>query len=380
MKPIKNIFSAFGHFISTKLDGRQGDKQLLSGLDINLDHLYEDPSIATEVQSRFTENIRRMDTIRPNYKKYVNYVAVLERLEMLPSKVKKELEKLAQVYSETLVQKTEFRDKIKDTDTNKAEYLERYDGQMDEIVKMMQEHEENQRLVKQDLAYLESEKSDLSYYAERYGRAYRWVRSGFVVAAVVAAASAFVLSTMFFVYKMAILMPAMIAMVAVITATVWVYVFRRYLIHEIKKNQKLMQRAVTLINKTKIKYINNQKVLDYQYQKYRVDSSEMLVLRWENYKAKLAARNQYRNISNTIAAMITDVEKLLVDHHVEDDGLVLDHIDYFVSKSGRQILMKKLVERKSDLKEEYDRLEKENTVINLILTNYKSHKVDKKEV
>lgn len=204
---------------------------------------------------------------------------------------------------------------------------------MASIIEMMKGHEDNQRMVKQDLAYLESEKSELLYQSRRLKSAYSFIKSTFIVVALLTAVVAFVLSVMYFAYSVAILTWAMISMIAVIGgATVWIYVFRRYLVYEITKNQKLMKRAIELINKTKIKYINNQKVIDYQCGKYKVDSSEMLELRWENYTNRVMAEKQYKNISNSIAAMMTDIEDLLRKNGVEDNGFVLDYMDYFTSK------------------------------------------------
>jgi len=348
------------------------DKAVLSGLDIDIDHLYDDPNVAVEVQNRYSENIKRIEVIKPKYRQYVDYVAILERIEMLPPKVKSSIEKLCQIHSETLVQKSEFRDQIQQTEQTKTEYLEQYEGHMQDIIQMMKGHEENQGLVKRDLAYLEAEKSELIYHKDRYTGAYGFIKSAFIGVASISALAALILSTLYFVYNKQILLPALVIMVAVIVATVWVYVFRRYLVYEINKNQKLIKRAIEITNKTKIKYINNQKVLDYQYKKYKVDSSEMLELRYENYRAKISAKSQYRNISNSIAAMMSDIEDALEANGIDDKGLVLDHLDYFVSKQGRKMLMSKLVERRNHLKEEYERTEKENNVINLVLTNYKS--------
>jgi hypothetical protein len=72
----------------------------------------------------------------------------------------------------------------------------------------------------------------------------------------------------------------------------WGFVFRRYCIHEIKKNQLLYERALKLINKVKIKFVHNQQLLEFQYKKYKVNSSEVLELRYENYlEAKDEAKN-----------------------------------------------------------------------------------------
>lgn len=347
------------------------ESDVLSGLNVDLDHLYDDPSVATQIQNRYLENLKRQDMLRPKYKQYINNLAVLQRIELLPAQIKKEVEKLCQIYSETLVKKGEYRQQIQGKQGTQTEYLERYEDNMVSILKMMEEHEANQSLVKQDLAYLESEKAELVYQERRLKKAYSFVRGAFVFVALGTALAAFVLSILLFVYHQKVLVGAMIAMVAIIVATVWIYVFRRYVHAELKKNQKLQKRAIELANKTKIKFVNNQKVIDYQRQKYKVDSSEMLRFRWENYKSRQLVEKQYKNISNSIAAMMGDIESILKKQGIEDVNLILDYLDYFTSSKGRQLLMAKLNQGKEAIKQEMDLLEKENNVINIILTNYK---------
>lgn len=372
MSKIGSFFQNLYTGIKGRFTAQQSESQMLSGIDINMERLYENPEEAIELQNRYMDNAKRLEIMKPKYRQYVDHVAMLERLEMLPGRVKNDLEKMCQIYSETLVQKSVYRDQISVDEDVVSDYLKEYEHQLDDVLLQMREYEENQRLVKQDLGYLEGEKTELAYQRSRLKGALTFVKTAFIVLAFGAAIAALVLSTMFFVNGRQILIPAMITMVTVIVGTVWVYVFRRYLVYEIEKNSKLNKRAVELTNKTKIKYINNQKLLDYQYKKYRVDSSEMLTLRWENYRAKVTAKNKYRNISNSIAAMITDIENLLKKNGIEDEGLVLDHLDYFVSKQGRKLLMAKLIERRDELKVDYERTEKENDVLNLVLTNYKS--------
>lgn len=357
-----------------KVKGAGVESDLLSGMNLDLDHLYEDPSVAVSLSNQYMDNMKVLDQLKKDYKLLVDEISELQRIEMCPTKVKSELEKLANIYSETLIKKSEFRQKADGTNTHKEDYLEQYEGEMEKILKMMEEHEANQRLVKQDLAYLESEKADLVYKGRRFKSAYRVVRHAFILVAFLAAAAAFVLTLLYFVYHQSILLPAMVSMITIIAATLWVYVFRRYLHAELTKNQKLINKAVSLSNKTKIKYINNQKVIDYQCQKYKVDGAQMLRMRWENYKQRQLMAKQYKNISNSIAATMTDVEDLLRKNGLHNSEMVLDYVDYFTSKKGRVALLKKFTESKDETKSKMEVLEKENTVINLVLTNYKSRR------
>lgn len=361
-------------YIRLRLNRRSHvEEDVLVGLDINLEHLYDDPEVAKEVHERYIGNIKQVDLLKNKYKQLVNEITLLQRIEALEAKTKKGLEKLCQIYSETLIKRGEYKNEIETGINLKNDYIEEYNKDMDKIIKMMKSHEKSQRAVKQDMAYLEAEKSDLLYQSRRLKKAFIFVKSALVMVAFLTAIIAFILSIMIFVYDQDVLLIAMVSMIIVIVISVWIYVFRRYLVYEITKNQKLMKRAIEIINKTKIKYINNQKVINYQCRKYKVDGSEMLELRWDNYKERIRTENKFRNISNSIAAIMTDIEDLLLKKGIKESEFIFDHIDYFISKKGRKILFEKLNSKKEENFTTLKQTERENDIMNLVLTNYKSY-------
>jgi len=368
--PFLKLFDKVKAFMDKK---NHIEESVVGGIDIDLEQLYEDPEIATKLQQRYIKTIEDIEKHKEKYKDMVNEITAMQRIELMSGRGKAELEKLCKVYSETLVKKGEFKDKISGQGIRAVDYLEQYEDQMDKIIDMMKGHEKNQSMVKQDLAYLESEKSELLYQSRRLKSAYKFVKNAFIAVAMLTAFAALILTIFFFVNKRPILMEAMISMVAVIVATVWVYIFRRYLVYEISKNQKMMKRTIELTNKTKIKFINNQSVIDYQCKKYRIDSSEMLELRWENYKNRMNAERQYKNISNSIAAMMTDIEDLLEKNGINEIDFVLDHMDYFATAKGRKLLLEKHIGKKEELYLNLQKAERESGMMNLVLTNYKSH-------
>ncbi|MDF1616666.1 hypothetical protein [Petrocella sp. FN5] len=368
--PFLKLFDQIRLYINKK---NHIEESVVGGIDIDLEQLYEDPEIAKKLQQRYIKTIEDIEMLKEKYKAVINEITAMQRIELMSNRGKAELEKLCKVYSETLVKKGEFKDKIKGQGYRTVDYLEQYEDQMDKIIEMMKGHEKNQSMVKQDLAYLESEKSELIYQSNRLKSAYKFVKNAFIVVAILTAIAAFILSIIYFINRRPILLEAMISMVVIIAATVWVYVFRRYLVYELSKNQKMMKRTVELTNKTKIKFINNQSVIDYQCKKYKIDSSEMLELRWENYKNHMHAERQYKNISNSIAAMMTDIEDLLEKNNIIEVDFILDHMDYFASEKGRKILLEKHVAKKDELYHNLQKAERESGMMNLVLTNYKSH-------
>lgn len=348
------------------------EEDVLIGLDIDLSELYEDPNVALKLQERYLENIQDLDRLIPQYRDCSNKIVLVQRFESLNKSVKTELEKMIKLYSETLINKSIVQSSVQVSKRSGGEYLEDYEEHIPDVIRLMEEHEQDLSIVKRDLSYLEGEMAELKYQFKRFSQALAFVKYAYIGLSLTTALAALGLTMMYFLYKRPMGTLAIVTMVGVVLLTLWVFVFRRYLIAGLKKNIRLQKRCVELSNKTKIKFVNNQKVIDYQCRKYKVDSSEMLKLRWDSQQKKNLQQKQYKNLTNTISAVLNDMEVLLNKNGITDFGFIEEQMAYFESKSGREKLMEQLEREKSQRYDEIQRKEKESHVLNLVLTNYRS--------
>ncbi len=364
-----SIFSGIKKFMSKVFKPRV-DKKVLSGIDIDIDRLYEDPSIAKELQVLYQKNMDEVDEINSVLPKLKDEYESVQKIERLSKSSKDELSSLAKIYSETILRRTDFENKVSIDESKDP--LEDYQDVMDEALNMMKEAEEHQQLVKMDLAYLEAEKEELLYQKERLLSGNRIINSVFIVVSILSLIVVLVLTVTISRFHVDVIFAALIAMILVIVTTIWIYFTRRVIKRELVKNGKLLQKAVSLTNKTKIKYINNKKLLDYQYRKYKVDSYYMFAMRIENYRTNKENINRYANIKNSLSATVTDIENLLRNMDISDDNFVFDNMDYLISAQGRRQLDAKYVNLIDEMEEKLKKLEKENAVIYIVLANYKS--------
>ena len=132
--------------------------------------------------------------------------------------------------------------------------------------------------------YLEGEKGALIYSREQLENAqimiYRLSIGTVITFGIIALIFAFIITN----GNNRILIPAVITAIAAIGMGTWIYIFRRRVEYEIVKNGRMQARAVKLLNKAKIRYVYYTNFLEYEYNKFNVDSFEQLERNWELYK------------------------------------------------------------------------------------------------
>jgi hypothetical protein len=184
------------------------------------------------------------------------------QIEKMNKKQLTEFENYANNYIGVKNDKVEYVDRIKGVG-QQFDYLEDYEEDISDVIDNIRSVEQRQRDVKNDIVYIEGEKGDLIYGKERLIKAQKYVKVLMIILLTIFAFSALTLGVMYINDDIDIFIPSIIMIVVIGFFGMWIYIFRRFVIHEIKKNNILMHRAVELLNKVKLKYVNNEQFLDY---------------------------------------------------------------------------------------------------------------------
>lgn len=338
--------------------------EVLQGID--LDNMYTSEEVGETIRARVQTSIHKKQDLKPKYEGIINQLTIVQKIEDLPKEELHELENLSKIYSESLLEKETFQKLLKNQNSA-TNYLQKYKDEISNAIIQMEEHENILSIIKNDLYHLEGEKAEIAFRNNRALVALTFTKIALLGTILTSSIAALILTTMFFVYGFDIFLPSLIVVVLVGFVSLWIFVFRRYLIHELNKNQRLQKREVELANKTKIKYVNIQQFLDYEYKKFRVNSSEMLQIRWENYQNNSRNEARFKRISSSLATIINDLDRLLLRNNIEGGSFVTDHIDYFISKKGRRMLQTALELEKDTTKAAYDQCENEILILSRLL-------------
>lgn len=362
---MRQLFKKTVDFVShIKAFFKPYEEELLIGFDV--EKLLSDPNRQIKVEHMQEINQKKSYVLAEKYNNFMNEYVVVERISSLSGDLATRVQALCKQYSEMTVVKEEIEKRSIEAKKKEHPTIGLYIRDIPNAISILKEHEAHQQSVRNDLNILEGEKEDLLYQFRNLKRALVFLRSFLIFLAFATLLSGVILSTMLIVNDQAIFMPALIVVLLISFLFLWAYIFRRYCVHELKKNQMMQERAIKLINKTKIKFVHNQQLLEFQYKKYKVNSSEVLELRYDNYmEAKDEAKN-FENINNSMRAIVIDLDRQLTRIHIENTEFVLRHIDYFATNKGLTSLKSQYEELRSTMQLELKKLEHEKEVLSSI--------------
>ncbi|GMQ59129.1 hypothetical protein AN1V17_35260 [Vallitalea sediminicola] len=340
------------------------------GVDIN--NIYNDEENTYKLCQKLKNTYRDKEQVISEYDNINKVHSSIQQIEKMNKKQLAEFENCASNYVSIKNDKVEYVGRIKGAG-QQFDYLQDHEENMGDVINNIKNVEQRQRDVKNDITYIEGEKGDLIYGKERLIKAQKYVKVLMIGLLTIFAFSALVLSIMYTNNDIDIFIPSIIMIVVIGFFSLWIYIFRRYVIHEIKKNNILMQRAVELLNKIKLKYVNNEQFLAYEYNKYKVKSGDMLEDRWIQYEQNKKDKSNIHRISSNIIILEDDIERVIKKHGIESINYILDNIDLYSDKEKRHNGMEKIKQDKKTLKNTLEQYNNEIQLITKILIDVKKN-------
>lgn len=247
-----------------------------------------------------TEAKRQNLEAKKEYEVVTSYLADIQRLDMLPPEGKKELEELAK----KIINLNEEREKMQQIPARitiaQRMALEPYEETITEEIRRMEETENYQQTVSSDLRQLEGEKASLNYEIEDI------VEKSAMLKKLMAAVCVFVavfLGLLFFLQEYAerdVQIPFLLTVAFGILAAAYFFYTIRKNLYDLRVAEKMKSRAIYLLNKVKIKYVNCTNLLDYSYEKFHVSNSKELHYHWQEYMRLVEEERRFQKTNDLI--------------------------------------------------------------------------------
>lgn len=292
------------------------------------------------------------EDMKREYQLVTSYLTDIQRLEELPESIKNDL--------------VDTSRKIEMLDNNRQTYLksenllsmERYnkiaslEKSVPDTIRKLIDMEQQDTLLKNDMSYLEGEKEDLKFLHTEYAADISRTRG--VIAAILALflVVAGILLIVSVVTKKSVtvycLGIGLFAMLSFVIAYVRYLGFKT----DITENDAKLKRAVSLLNKVKVKFINNTNALDYIYEKYGINSSKELEYEWDLYNTMVRDSIKYTQANSDYRVYCDElVERLkkigLVDPFVwvKQTMAIIDHREMVEITHGLNVRRQKIREK-----------------------------------
>ncbi len=259
-----------------------------------------------------------MEDMKREYKLVTSYLIDIQKIEELPDDMANELAENARRIEMLNEDKSKYIQSEKLLTMDRFNTMASLEKDVPSTIKKLIDMEMRDNLLKNDMSYLEGEKEDLKFMHQEYNESISRIRS--MTAVVLTLFLITVGSMLIFavttkksvtVYCLGIFFAAMVFFAGA-------YAKYKSLKTEIAENDAKLNRAISLLNKVKVKFINNTNTLDYIYEKYGVNSSNELEYQWDQYNTMVRDALKYSQANNDLRVYSDELISKLKTYGIED--------------------------------------------------------------
>ncbi len=237
---------------------------------------------------------QELSDAKQEYNLVTTYLSDMQQIEELPLNNKAEVTDLAREIVMLNDERKSYQNtsaKITDLQYSQIEINE---DKIPSVLVDLEAREKEQTVIKTDLNYLEGEKTSLVFMRKDTVRSQKNLKALAIITLFTMIISFLLLFILQNLFDMEVSIGYSFVVFAGAIASTAIFVKIRYNVVELKKYELKINRAINLLNSTKIKYVNATNALDYIYHKYNVGTSRELQFLWEQYLSAKAESQKYK--------------------------------------------------------------------------------------
>ena len=377
-------------------DKKYGDLQGISlePIDINSDKLAQEPLIvkSPEQRKQFVENncekivesTKKIEETKKEYQLVNSYITDIQTIENLPDNNSDKVVSLAQKIMVLDKDRRDFGNSMSKMSDRQFNCLKDYGDDIKRVLKDLEDDEHYCQTVKSDMHHLQGEKSALLHERQEMNDRIHLVR-GISKIAVIAYAALIVMCMVVQLNSDVVVTPYIYGILGMAAITVMV-LFTMYssAVRSIKMAELKLNKAISILNKTKLKYVNVQSRIDYMYEKFGIHSAYELNAMWGKYLQMCKEREVYRRASDKLIEAEEDLLEELKKYNVQDTEVWLQQVSALVDKKEMKKIKNNLCNRRKKLKAtiEFNTsvIEKSTQAIRDMVSNDKEHAAEIMEI
>ncbi len=343
-------------------DKKYGDLQGISlePIDINSEKLVQEPLLAKSPEQRkqFVENncekiveaTKKIEETKKEYQLVNNYLTDIQTIEDLPDSNSDKIVSLAQKIMVLDKDRRDFGNSMSKMSDRQFNCLRDYGDDIKNVLKDLEQDEHYCQTVKNDMHHLQGEKSALLQERRDMKDRIHMVR-GVSKIAVFAYAALIIMCIVIKFNTEVNVLPYLYGILGLALVTIMI-LFTMYngALRNIKLTELKLNKAIGLLNKTKLKYVNVQSRIDYMYEKFGIHSAYELNAMWGKYLQMCKEREVYRKASDKLIEAEEDLLEELKKYNVQDTEVWLQQVNALIDKKEMKKIKSSLCNRRQKLK------------------------------
>lgn len=270
---------------------------------------------------QIVEANKNLEDAKMEYQMVTCYLTDIQIIESLPSEQKEEVIGLAKKIIVLEQDRNDFRNSEKKLSNRQYAYLQSQEESMGSILKSLYEDERYYQMVRQDMHHLEGEKGALTYDRNMLkGKIHSFHK---VAKLGIVYVSALLLLLVLYGYMYQKQIDFLTLTLVSLSAAGAAYLFFSYrkAIYDLKVTEAKLNKAITLLNRIKLKYVNISSRLEYAYEKHMVHSAQELNHQFNLFQSMKKDREIYQKTSEKFYKANTELITLLQNYHLYDAGV-----------------------------------------------------------
>lgn len=297
---------------------------------------------------------KRIETAKNEYNQVNHYLSDISTIENLGGKAKEDLLFQVRRIKSLKEDKKSYADSGAKMSEKKYEYINNHESEMPKILKEMQSNEQEFQVLKNDLHNIEGEKAALKYERKVCVQRLNMLRKMLKVVLFVSAAVLLILTMGQVNGKYDFTIGFYITIVLAIGAIAAILTYNQNQERNLKISELKLNKAIGLLNRYKLRYVNMKSGLDYFYQVYGVTNSYELSNLWRLYLTAKKEREAYFKMSDNLYKSTEEYMDIIKGLNLYDPSVWSYQMNAILEKEEMEVIRKTLHNRRDGLKKNID--------------------------
>lgn len=296
------------------------------------------------------EAARELEETKKEYRLVTDYLNDIQKLEELPPEDMSKLQDTARNIAGLSQAQEEYIHKKKRLSDAQFLQLEQLEREIPDDIRRLQTNESYQSMVKRDLDNLAGEKSEWEYYLESITREQKLVKAGlWILFPIVLAGVCVIEYIQYYKHKdVSLVLLGFLFLAAVIGGGL--ILRQQNNRRELKRAQASINRAITLSNQMKAKYVNVTNAVDYACEKFHVRNAMELNYLWEQYMEAVKEREAAQKANEDLEYFSRKLVRDLKRYQLYDASIWVHQIPAILDKKEMVEVKHYLVVRRQKLR------------------------------
>lgn len=263
-----------------------------------------------------TESLRQIEEAKVEYQAVTSYLTDMQKIDMIPTEQREIMDDAARRIINLTKEREKFRENSASMTDLQYRLFEQYELQLPKEMEVIRESEQYQKNIEKDIEQLEKEKQKLIMEEEEIVSKHSFLRGIAITTGVILVILFGLFSVLSTTTGANLILPFLITVLMGMASTMYIYLEARKNQSDVKVVELKLNRAIMLLNKVKIKSVNNRNYLEYTLDKFMVTDYEQLKSCWEEY---IKLKDQIRRYQNNTELLEFYNKELL--HELKQFGI-----------------------------------------------------------